>query len=458
LDVGNNGKERLVADGGSGRAPSMACLSNGLSGDTGRSGVFAWYEGRSRRTAMSKINGSRQTTDGRSHSTLLALVGALAVGFGACADSDSTPAAGGDAGSGSSGGGTAGSSGTSTSSGSGSTGGSGGRAGSSGSSGSSGGTSGGTSGSGSTGGSSGGGSGTSSGGGTASSTGGSTSGGGSGGSSGGTADDGGAGTGAKFDHFVVILMENHSFDEIYGTAKYMTQLADQNVLLQNYSSITHPSEPNYLAIVSGQTFDPPSGDDNYHVFMGKNLVDGLESVGKTWSAYTESASGPCDTNNPDIRHVPFLFFDDVASNPARCNRAVPTTPGSDTEFVAELNSATPSNFIWLTPNDNNNMHDGTVAQGDAYIAALVPQILSSATFMTKRAALFIVFDEGSGSATFPNDPVYAILAGPTVKKAMKTTTAYSHYSVLSTLEANWGFASLGAKDVGAPSMLGEAFQ
>jgi acid phosphatase len=267
-----------------------------------------------------------------------------------------------------------------------------------------------------------------------------------------------AGAGPKFDNLVVILMENHSLNEIYGPATYMTQLADQNVLLQNYSAIDHPSEPNYLAIASGQTFNPPSGDDNYHVFTANNLVDGLESVGKTWTAYSESASGPCDKNNPDIRHVPFIFFADVAMNATRCNRIVPTTAGTDTEVVAELNSATPSNFIWLTPNDSNNMHSGTVARGDAYLQALVPQILGSTTFMTKKAALFIVFDEGSGSATFPSDPVYAVWAGPTVKKGVKSTTLYSHYSVLSTLEANWGFASLGAHDVGAPSMLTEVFQ
>jgi acid phosphatase len=238
----------------------------------------------------------------------------------------------------------------------------------------------------------------------------------------------------------------------------MTQLADQNVLLQNYSAIDHPSEPNYLAIASGQTFNPPSGDDNYHMFMAKNVVDGLESVMKTWTAYSESASGPCDTNNPDIRHVPFIFFDDVVMNQTRCGHIIGTTPGTDTQVIADLNSATPSNFIWLTPNDTHNMHSASVATGDAYLQALVPQILGSTTFKTKKAALFIVFDEGSGAATYPNDPVYAVWAGPTVKKAMKSMTQYSHYSVLATLEANWGFAPLGAHDVGAPSMLAEVFQ
>jgi phospholipase C len=252
-------------------------------------------------------------------------------------------------------------------------------------------------------------------------------------------------------------MENHSIGEIYGPATYMTTLANQNALLRHYSAITHPSEPNYLAIASAQTFLPTSTDDGYHVFTAKNVVDSLESVGKTWRAYTESATGPCDTTNPDVRHVPFLFFSDVVTNRTRCARVVPTTAGTDAEMITDLNSATPPNFVWLTPNDNNNMHSGTVARGDAYLGALVPRILTSATFSTKRAALFIVFDEGSGSATLPNDLVYAVWAGPSVNKALKSTTAYSHYSILATLRANWGFPALGANDAAAASMLAEVF-
>jgi hypothetical protein len=265
----------------------------------------------------------------------------------------------------------------------------------------------------------------------------------------------GARAGAKFDHLVIILLENHNLNEIYGTASYMTKLADEYVLLKNYTAIDHPSEPNYLAIASGQTFNPPSGDDAYHIFKAKNIVDGLESVGLTWKAYSESASGPCDTANPDVRHVPFVFFSDVASDKARCGRVIATTANTDTEMIAELNSATPSNFIWLTPNDDNNMHNGTIAHGDSYLQYLVPKVLGTTTFLTKRAALFVVYDEGK--VPFPNDFVYAVWAGPIVKKMYKSTATYTHYSVLATLEVNWGFSALTGMDAQAPSMM-EVFQ
>jgi hypothetical protein len=80
----------------------------------------------------------------------------------------------------------------------------------------------------------------------------------------GSAGDGGTtidapGGGAKFDYLVVILMENHNYSEIYGHATFMTTHADQNVNLQNYTAIDHPSEPNYLALFSDLAGDCNNG-------------------------------------------------------------------------------------------------------------------------------------------------------------------------------------------------------
>jgi hypothetical protein len=97
------------------------------------------------------------------------------------------------------------------------------------------------------------------------------------------------------------------------------------------------------------------------------------------------------------------------------------------------------------------MHSASVSTGDKYMSGLVPNILSSTTFKTKRAALFIVFDEGN--LTYPQDYVYAVWAGTGVNTAAKVTTAFTHYSFLATLEANWGFASITANDMGATSMM-----
>ncbi|MBO0888309.1 hypothetical protein J2P12_04330, partial [Candidatus Bathyarchaeota archaeon] len=100
-----------------------------------------------------------------------------------------------------------------------------------------------------------------------------------------------------------------------------------------------------------------------------------------------------------------------------------------------------------------------VSTGDNYLASLVPRILSSSTFTTKNAALFIVFDEGSDSCASPpvGDCVYATWAGPVVKKTDSSTTPYDHYSFLKTLETVWNMPSLTSNDQSSKAMT-EFFQ
>jgi PKD repeat protein len=186
----------------------------------------------------------------------------------------------------------------------------------------------------------------------------------------------------------------------------------------------------------------------------------MESAGLTWQAFAEDASGSgtCSFNPPrGADHFAFLTFADL-NTPARCANFLTATSSSDTEFLNSLNSASPANFIWLTPNDCNNMHDCGIAAGDSYLSALVPQILSSKEFTTTKATLLIVFDEGytgCSNTGGTGECVYASFSGPVAKKGVQLSPpSASHYSYLSTIEAAWGLNSLTAKDASAPNMLG----
>src|SRR5207247_7153864 len=119
---------------------------------------------------------------------------------------------------------------------------------------------------------------------------------------------------------------------------------------------------------------------------------------------------------------------------SRVVRAGTANNKSDT-LISDLGStSTASNFMWLTPNTCNDMHDSTgcwssnkVLMGDIYLKNLVPSILSSTVFTTTNAALFITFDEGSGSGTSVNAGVYTIWASKTlgiVKDAFSTSASY----------------------------------
>src|SRR5437867_3802444 len=247
----------------------------------------------------------------------------------------------------------------------------------------------------------------------------------------------------NFDQLVVVLMENKNLDEVYGPATYMTQLADLYSFSQGWESITNPSQPNYIAILGGSTFGV-SGDGNHPSLNHPTMVDILENTSKTWKAFAEDASGTgCSINPPRGEdHFPFLSYTTITGSSARCANLL---PGSFDEVIAELNAGT--NFIWLTPNDCNNMHDCSVATGDAWIQSWVPNLLTA--MAGKKAALIIMFDE---AYTSPPD-IYMSFSGPATQLAYKSTASYTHYSLLKLIEDVWGGGNLGQGDVTAPSPL-----
>jgi hypothetical protein len=279
------------------------------------------------------------------------------------------------------------------------------------------------------------------------------------------------GASQAFDYVTVILMENNGLCDILtstlggcpgsGSGSYMTSLANTYGLATYYTAITHPSEPNYIALTSGSTSGITSDGNCCFQLSGSNIIDRIQASGRTWKAFAEDAtgSGTCSFMPPRAAdHFPFLEFSDM-NTASSCSNFLTTTSPNDPEFISVLNGSNPPNFLWLTPNDQDNMHSSSVSVGDGYLASLVPQILDSSTFKTKNAALYVVFDEGSDScpSSQSGDCVYAMWAGPVAKQAFTSNAQYNHYSFLKTLESVWGLSSLTSNDSGASPMT-EFFQ
>lgn len=269
---------------------------------------------------------------------------------------------------------------------------------------------------------------------------------------------------APFDHIVTILMENQAMCSVYvgcgGSGTYESQLADQNVLVMTWGTTNHNSEPNYIALFGAINDGSTSGDGVCCYFEpGQNLVDKMEAAGITWTAFAEDAgnSGTCSFSPPrGGDHFGFIDFADM-NTAARCAHFQTTASSSDPEFLASLNTPNPSNFIWLTPTDNDNGHDSGVSGGDTYLAALVPKILASTEFTTTRATLLILYDEGYSQCANTGgtgECVYASFSGPAVKKALQISPPNaSHYSYAATIESAWGLSSINSNDAAAPNML-----
>jgi len=151
-----------------------------------------------------------------------------------------------------------------------------------------------------------------------------------------------------------------------------------------------------------------------------------------------------------VRHNPFVYYGDIASNTTQCARVIPAGIGDDAFLDDLASTSNASNYMWLSPNICNDMHNCNVTTGDGYLANLVPQILNSTVFTTQRAALFITFDEDSKGKGAP--AMYSVWAGPTVKTSYSSSIDYNHSSLLATIEANWNLPPLTANDSGAANM------
>ncbi|MCZ7570461.1 MAG: alkaline phosphatase family protein [Ardenticatenaceae bacterium] len=251
-----------------------------------------------------------------------------------------------------------------------------------------------------------------------------------------------------FKHIFVIVMENKAYENIIGNRRlpYLNSLAQQYGLATNYYAIRHPSLPNYLALTGGDTFGITSDCINCTVAQ-PNLVDQLEAAGRSWKAYMESMPGPCFVGDSGRlyrqKHNPFIYYDNIRENPARCNQIVPFT-----QFEADLRANTLPNFIWITPNMCNDIHDCSPPSGDTWLKTWIPKILGSPAWQD-GGVLFITFDEGSsnnrrGCCRYATgDRIATLVISPLGKPAYQSPVAYDHYSLLRTIETAWGLPLLG---------------
>jgi hypothetical protein len=258
---------------------------------------------------------------------------------------------------------------------------------------------------------------------------------------------------SQIHHIFIIVEENHDWQRIYQnpSAPFInTSLLPQGAFAKEYYNTPknlnelHPSEPNYILLEAGKiafadhtftTDNPPSAENS--TGSPDHLTMLLEKYNLTWKAYQEDIPGTdCpvkSSNNYVPKHNPFVFFQDVSSNPpdstsVYCRQHIRPF----TELHGDLASSNLANYSFITPNVLHDMHDGTIAQADSWLATVVPEITSSKTFQ-KDGALFITWDEGNGGED-KNTPIGMIILSPFVKHNYTNSIAYSHASFVKTVE------------------------
>jgi hypothetical protein len=201
---------------------------------------------------------------------------------------------------------------------------------------------------------------------------------------------------------VLLLMEENKNAGVASGAPYLDGLGTEYGSSSRWYGVDHPSAPNYVALTSGSTqtvvgdCTPPSCGP----YAAPSLGGQLTAAGIPWAAYMESMPAPC-YNRPNAglyaeKHDPFMYFDDVLHN--GCAQHVLPYPGVNA-LVATLDSPNAPDFVWITPNLLHDMHDGSVAQGDAWAKANLAPILASSWFTDYDSTVIITMDEGDNDAS-----------------------------------------------------------
>lgn len=258
-----------------------------------------------------------------------------------------------------------------------------------------------------------------------------------------------------FSHAYVIVLENKAYERIVGSAEapYLNDLIARYGLSESYQAVAHPSQPNYLALVSGSTNGV--ADNDPHDVTAPTIFDQLERAGRSWRVYAENLPAGCFTgatatggrDGPGTyarKHNPAISFTGISGASSRCAN------------IQDLTAFDPAaaDLEFIIPNLCHDMHDCSVAEGDAWLRDFVPAILDSSEFRTS-GALFITFDEGSEAAKESNH-IATIVAGPSVAPGTRSSTPHTHYSLLRTLQEAWQVGCLGESC--SANTLGEFFR
>ncbi len=261
--------------------------------------------------------------------------------------------------------------------------------------------------------------------------------------------------GKHFDHVVVVVMENEGTSQALADPR-VASLARESAWLSNYHALAHPSLPNYLALVAGTTF----GVTRDHVeapLKANSIVDRLEDKGLTWKSYAEDYPGGCFLHSeagagkltPSAkptplytkRHVPLLNFASVQTNSRRCARIV-----NGDEFLADARGNRLPSYSFYSPNLFNDGHDAPLATSSEWLERFVRDFRRTAA-ARERTLLVVVWDEGGGKEARTNG-VLAMLFGDVVKPG-RYGTELTHYSLLRSIEDNFGLAPVADGDAHA---------
>lgn len=263
-----------------------------------------------------------------------------------------------------------------------------------------------------------------------------------------------AGSLPRPDHVLVVVEENKPFERIIGNlaeASYINSLAARGAVMTQSYGTDGASQPNYLQLFSGS--NQGVGDNSTpHTFDTPNLRSALAAQGLTFTSYSESMPTPGFTGssyttvpgqNQYVRkHNPWVNWLGAASNAIPVDEIQPLT-SLPTDF------STLPTVSFVIPNEQNNMHDGSISAGDAWLQAHVDAYVNWA--QTHNSLLILTWDEDDGNY---GNHIATLLLGPMVVPGLYDQPI-NHLNVLRSIEDMYGLGYVG--DTAGVSAIAGAF-
>ena len=233
-----------------------------------------------------------------------------------------------------------------------------------------------------------------------------------------------AARGRWWSSLVFGVFENHGFEDVADLPSHR-RLATEGAILTGYLAVSHPSGPNYRALISGAVWSQAQVVDTFHPSIASQAAIQVPPI----PTYIYHLAGEIAH-----RHNPFL---DLRAPVSAVQHGLPA-------FRRDLQGTLPeAALVYVGWDDRNNMHDGDPARADRNLAALLDVLAASAWFSTpdregRYPALFFCYDESDRA---PNH-VFAGWWGRGVHRGLVSPRPHTHYSFCRTVTDNWGMPPL----------------
>ena len=259
-------------------------------------------------------------------------------------------------------------------------------------------------------------------------------------------------------HIVLVMEENHSYATVVGNTTdwpNLNSLIRNGSLPTNYYADTHPSIGNYFMLTTGQILT--NDDASTTVWNVDNIARRMLAAGVSFRVYAEGITQGYiggDTGLYVIRHNPFAMLSDVAGSTTVADAVI----WPFTQFTTDLANGQLPQFSFIVPNLDDDAHNGTPQQADAWLQSnVVAPLSNNLAFQPAGDGVLIVnFDEAATSdTTYGGGHVSPVLWGPIAKSGYRQTSAtvYQHESMLRTIMELLQLANPPGAAAHAPDMM-----